>query len=431
MATATLRSPRRATRRRIGAPSEALGARLAFGLVGLYLLDDAFIHLEPGVSAGDHLLSGTVPVLVLAGLAWAYPHVRAGARAGIALTVGLGAVAVGLAIPLRHIGIEGPSGDDFTGVLATVGGAALAALGARALWRSRRLDERLARRYLRRAGIGVAALVVAFEFVVPVPFAFIATHRAREPVKAADLGRPYERVSFETADGLTLRGWYVPSKNGAAVIAFPGRKSPVRHARMLARHGYGVLLFDRRGDGESDGDPNRLGYGGTHDVFAAIAFLETRPDVDRERLGILGLSVGGELALEVAARTRALKAVVSEGAGIRSYREQLDMPDAGRWTSLPFWATTTAATVVFGNEGVPPNLTELTPRIAPRALFLIWTPEEAGEELNEPYFEAAGRPKATWAIAEAAHTGGLTARPAEYERRVVGFYDRVLLGERR
>ena len=59
--------------------------------------------------------------------------------------------------------------------------------------------------------------------------ACLATHRARSAVRAADLGRPYEYVSLRTSDGLALRGWYVPSRNGAAVIAVPGREDPVAH----------------------------------------------------------------------------------------------------------------------------------------------------------------------------------------------------------
>lgn len=64
-------------------------------------------------------------------------------------------------------------------------------------------------------------------------------------------------VSLTTSDGLRLAGSYVPSCNGAAVIAFPGREGPLRHARMLVRHGYGVLLLDRRGEGEYNA---RLGW---------------------------------------------------------------------------------------------------------------------------------------------------------------------------
>ena len=128
-------------------------------------------------------------------------------------------------------------------------------------------------------------------------------------------------MTFKTEDGLELEGWYIPSRNGAAVISFPGRKGPQRQARMLARHGYGVLLFDRRGEGRSEGEPNIFGWGGDEDIKAAVRYLQTRADVDPKRIGGIGLSVGGELMLEAAAETKDLAAVVSDGAGARTARE--------------------------------------------------------------------------------------------------------------
>ena len=82
-----------------------------------------------------------------------------------------------------------------------------------------------------------------------------------------------------------------------------------------------MLLFDRRGEGESDGDPNLLGWHGERDVHAAVAFLQRRPDVDPERIGGIGLSVGGETMIEAAAESAALKAIVSEGGSGRSVRD--------------------------------------------------------------------------------------------------------------
>ena len=125
----------------------------------------------------------------------------------------------------------------------------------------------------------------------------------------------------------------MPSKNGAAVIAFPGRNGPQAKTRMLARHGYGVLLFDRRGEGRSDGEPN-WGWGGEADIKAAIAYLQRRPDVDPDRIGGIGLSVGGEMLIEAAAETDELAAIVSEGAGARSFNEDMDQdqPALGKYT---------------------------------------------------------------------------------------------------
>jgi uncharacterized protein len=213
------------------------------------------------------------------------------------------------------------------------------------------------------------------------------------------------------------------------VIVFPGRNGPQRQARMLARHGYGVLLFDRRGEGRSEGEPNSWGWGGDRDVKAAIDFLQRRSDVEPGRIGGIGLSVGGELMLETAAETSDLAAVVSEGAGGRSFTEDMDQEASLVDTVLgtPLSAIKTASIGVFSNESPPANLKDLVARIAPRPLLLIAAPNSPhGERLNRGYYRAAGRPKALWEIPESRHVGGITARPAEYERRVIGFFDRAL-----
>jgi hypothetical protein len=408
---------------------ESWVARAGFGAIAFHLLDDAFLQPEPGTSAGDHLVA-TVPIAIALALAVVYPRLRAGLRGSIAIGVGLLAFAAGLAVPARHVVLDGASGDDFTGLLAQLGGLVLAGLGTSVLWRSRRLEGSRTRRYLRRFLIALAGLVVALELVAPVGIGFVATHKARSPVTPVDLGRPHEEVSFQTADGLTLAGWYVSSQNGAAVIAFPGRSGPVDHARMLVRHGYGVLLFDRRGEGDSEGDFNAFGWGGDEDLLAALAFLRQRPDVDPDRIGGLGLSVGGELLLQTAAETDDLKAVVADGAGYRSIREQLAAPGAGKWLLLPNYGLTTGAIAVFANEGPPASLDELVGRIAPRSIFLVYADPGAGgeEHLNPVYVDAAGEPKTVWRIPGAGHTGGLDARPREYEARVITFFERTLLG---
>jgi len=300
------------------------------------------------------------------------------------------------------------------------------------LWRSRRRDGSRAWRWVRRGLILVAGVVVAVTVVQPFMLSYAFTHLARAVVPEPDLGgAEHEDVRFETSDGLELEGWYIPSKNRAAVIAFPGRSGPRKPARFLARNGYGVLLFDRRGEGASEGDPNSLGWGGGEDLRAAIEFLRTRRDVDPDRIGGIGLSVGGELLIEVAAETDTLKGVVSEGAGIRSVREAAELPGADKWSQLPTWATVTLGTAAFSGRRPPANLEELIPRIAPRPVFLIYAERgQGGEQLSADYYEAAGEPKQLWKT-DSAHTGGYDAAPEEYERRVVRFFDDALGATRR
>jgi len=423
--------PTDAPRRPVAGRGETVAFRLAMVAAALWVLDDAFWHREPGTSVGDHLASGLVPVALAALLAFAYPRLRPGARALAALTAGSLMVVAGVVDGVRHVAVDRLGGDDVTAILAALAGAVLVGLGAAVLWRSRRLDERPLRRYVRRTLVGVAAAFGTLFLVLPVALAIFANHKARAPVAQVDLGRPYVDVKLTTSDGLGLAGWYVPSLNGAAVIAFPGRSGPVRHARMLVRHGYGVLLLDRRGEGDSDGDFNARGWGGEPDLRAAVAYLRSRPDVERGRVGGLGLSVGGEMLLQAAAHDRGLRAVVSDGAGNRSVAEHTHMPDAPpeplRWIA-PI-TMETAAGIVLADRLPPPDLADLMPRIAPRPVLLIRGMEGNGDEaLNRVYRDAGAPTTALWEIEHAGHTGGISAAAAEYERRVIGFFDRALLG---
>lgn len=90
-------------------------------------------------------------------------------------------------------------------------------------------------------------------------------------------------------------------------------------------------------------------------------------------------------------------------------------------------AVTTLATAVFSDSLPPPALHQLVPEIAPRPIMLIWSRRGNGEKYFDPaYYDRAGEPKKNWEIPESTHIDGLAMRPIEYERRVVGFFDRAL-----
>jgi uncharacterized protein len=413
------------------ASAETLVFRLALTMGVLWVLDDAFWHREPGTRATDHLASGLVPVALALLLMLAYPRLSAGRRAVAALTSGALLIVAGVVDGVRQVAVDRLGAADVSALLAAPAGLVLVSLGTIVLWRSRRLDERPLRRYLRRGLVAALGAIAVVFVVAPIGLAIVVNHKARAPVEVADLGRRHVDVALTTSDGLRLAGWYVPSRNGAAVIAFPGRSGPVRHARMLVGHGYGVLLLDRRGEGESEGDFNARGWGGQPDLRAAITYLRERPDVERDRIGGLGLSVGGELLLETAAHDGRLRAVVSEGAGLRSAAEQKHMPGAPpeplRWIA-PI-TTETAAGVILSDHLPPADLADLMPRIAPRPVLLIRGMQGNGDEvLNRVYRDTGGPGVELWEIAGAGHTAGISAAAAEYERRVVGFFDRALLG---
>jgi pimeloyl-ACP methyl ester carboxylesterase len=253
----------------------------------------------------------------------------------------------------------------------------------------------------------------------------------------ADSGVTYEAVTFRGGGDVTLAGWYVPSQNGAAIILLHGygndRVQVLPQAVALAQAGYGVLLYDQRGHGASDPVLRSVGWADSADVARAVTWLQARPEVDPARIGIFGFSVGGQTALRAAARTRTLAAVVADGPGLAT------AADAPTLTSLSERLTNLGNAIVYQGVAWRTGLPQPTPVvdviafIAPRPVLLIATGGADGIEqrLVANYYARALPPKTLWTIPEAGHGGGFRARPAEYARRLIRFYDTALRADGR
>lgn len=396
-------------------------------LIAVHIVDDSFFQPEAGTYASDHLVGGLGTLALLALGTWGFLRARAGVGAAISFVLGLFALVV-TGEGWYALTTVGPTDDDYTGIPVVGAALGLLVVGAATLWSSRRREGSLVRIVLRRAAIGAASFVVLMLVVQPFLMTYAYTHISRAAVPEVELGDiDYRDVSFETSDGLTMHGWYIPSRNGAAVIAWAGRTHAQDAARVLAAEGYGVLLYDRRGEAASEGDPNALGWDRATDVEAGIDFLKARPDVDPERIGGIGYSVGGEMLLEAASKNDDLKAVVSEGAGIRSYKEGLELEGAQKWIQLPTWLATTAGVAFWGNSTPPANLKDLVADIAPKPVMFIYAEEgQGGEELNPIYHAAASSSKGLWRT-NSSHVSGYKADPDTYGERVVDFFDEALL----
>ena len=269
-------------------------------------------------------------------------------------------------------------------------------------------------------------LVVAF-VVEPVGVAWYATARARvvpDEATPSDLGLAYEEVEMSTADGVRLSGWYLTSRNGAAVVALHGasstRSAVLAQAAVLHRAGYGVVLLDARGHGRSDGTPMELGWYGDLDVSAAVDLLVARDDVSPDRIGVIGLSMGGEEAIGAAAADRRIRAVVAEGATNRTFADRdhwLPRGPAGLVQRM-IDRVAFGLTDLVSPASPPMPLRDAATIAAPTPMLLI-----AGDgELAAAESIASGSPTTVqiWA-AGAAHTRALQERPDEWQTHVLAF----------
>jgi uncharacterized protein len=260
----------------------------------------------------------------------------------------------------------------------------------------------------------------------------LATFRPhRGPVSSAREVRHHpelREVSFQTIDALTIRGWYLPGTNRAAVIFSHGslgdRRTLWPEASALANAGYGVLLFDWPGHGESDGVV-RWGWAEQGALGAAIDFLHGRPELDPARIGALGFSMGGYLTAQVAAKDQRLRAVVLIGTPADGAEQTRHVHRAGGpWAEVAaLWAVRHA-----GMDLRVERPLDVVAAIAPRPLFIINGTDDTivPPAMARQLFEAAGDPRTLWLIEGAGHAD-LPRVAADYHRRLRGFFDGSLL----
>jgi len=132
-------------------------------------------------------------------------------------------------------------------------------------------------------------------------------------------GLPFEEALLEADDGTQLHGWWIPPPMpdaGAPVVLFcHGNAGNISHrgdtARILHDLGAGVLLFDYRGYGRSDGRPSETGL--RRDARAAWRHLVEARGVTPERIVLFGRSLGAAVAAALAAEVRP-RALILESA---------------------------------------------------------------------------------------------------------------------
>lgn len=253
----------------------------------------------------------------------------------------------------------------------------------------------------------------------------------------AEYNLPYEDVALTTSDGLDLAAWYVPSQNEAAVLALHGyhstRDEMLNEAVMLADQGYGVLIIEARTHGYSEGELITFGLKEALDARAGLDYLLARPDVDPNRIGALGNSQGAVTLLLATAQYPEIRAYVGNSpyaslqdeiaTGVKAFTGLDPFPFA---PLIQFFAEREAG---FTAEAVAPinHIAE----ISPRPVFLMQggsdttIPTDSGQRL----YDAAREPKELWFDPELGHVQFDTKRPEEYEKRVIEFFDKYLLGQ--
>jgi hypothetical protein len=308
--------------------------------------------------------------------------------------------------------------------LAVAGAVLLLGAGVAAAWGVNRGRSRT-RAWTLRVLTALGAVLALFFLVYPSLIAVDYLAKPRQSIDAAALRLPHRDVTFSASDGVRLAGWYVPGSNGAAIVLVHGgggdREGAIRHARMLHAAGYGVLLYDARGRGESGGHENAFGWQWGRDVRGAVDFLWTQ---GVRQIGLLGLSTGAEAVVTEAASDARVAAVVSDGLQGRTPGDAGHLGLGNRISIQPAFVVLAAEIQAVRGEHQPAPMIDLVHRVAAtRPLLLIGT-ESFERELDRAYVRGTGAE--LWELPGTAHTQGLATRPAAYAARVLAIFDNAL-----
>ncbi|HEX9068947.1 MAG TPA: alpha/beta fold hydrolase [Ktedonobacterales bacterium] len=290
-------------------------------------------------------------------------------------------------------------------------------------------------------GLGAAAGVIAMACLALISFSYrrartlVTPQRKPLQIDPASLRVPLEHVCFPGPRG-ALAAWYLPASNGCTLVCCHGidDNSGQWFAQMEALHlrsGYGALMFDFAGHGQSEGTLVTYGAAEQEDVAAAMSYLGARGDVDMERLGLMGLSLGAITGTLFAARKPVFRVVVIESGFADLQRDIAHL--FHRYTGLPAFPFANLI-VAMCQRITGTSLSSIRPmrvihRISPAAVLII--SDLADTIADEPFdgehlFAAADEPKELWQLDGVDHVQAFPTFPHEWVERVGSFLDRYL-----
>jgi fermentation-respiration switch protein FrsA (DUF1100 family) len=255
-----------------------------------------------------------------------------------------------------------------------------------------------------------------------------------EPDSPANYGLTAEAAEFRSGDELMLRGWYIPFENSSkAIVICSGANgsldADVHVAPWLHEAGFSVLLFNWRAHGQSEGEVVTLGFHERYDLIAAVQYAKLK---GAERVGVLGFSMGGTVALTTAAVYEDINAVVADSpfvyvlSAIAGGLIERGLPEGLSFLLARLFVITACLRTRLNLFDI--DLARWIHRVAPRPLLIIFGEQDviASKSEVDMIFARARDPKEIWRVPEAAHRNIHLLQPEEYRRRILEFFNTQL-----
>lgn len=239
----------------------------------------------------------------------------------------------------------------------------------------------------------------------------------------ARIGLAYQDVYFKAADGTRLHAWYLPAKGEAkgTLLFLHGNaeniSTHIASVYWLPARGYGVLLLDYRGYGQSAGAASLPGA--LEDCEAALGWLAARPDVQARGMAVLGQSLGGALAVYAVAHSRhreRIRGLIIDSA-FSSYRH-IAREALGRWWLT--WSLQWPLSFTISDRYSP---LDSVAAVSPIPLLILHSERDQVVPFAHAraLYAAARPPKTLWLLPDGGHIQALT-REAN-RRRLTAYLD--------
>lgn len=284
----------------------------------------------------------------------------------------------------------------------------------------------------------LAAIVFSFLSLAVVGGFFLS--RALTPLQAGETIDPTsflgnaQSLEFHTPDGRTHTGWFFPGLRGAPVVVIchgyrSSRSEILTLATSLQQHRYNVFTFNFAGHGESPVGHTSLGYLETQELMAALQMLAMRTDIDTQRIGLWGYSLGSYAVLSAAPQVPAVKAVVVDSAypqpeallGLELSRLGADIiPLLSSTATLEF----RVFSLLYKREPRPPDALKQMAGVP--KLFIAGDDAPQLSKMTQKLYEGAPEPKEIVVLPHTNMPSLMEDERRNYENLVISFFLRHL-----
>lgn len=241
-----------------------------------------------------------------------------------------------------------------------------------------------------------------------------------------DYGLAYEEFELTTEDGVALHAWYVPGRGDAGIVMAPGYEDSMsvvlKYAPFLHEAGYHLLMFDPRGQGQSEGALYAFGSFEPEDIEAGIRHLRQQRGL--QQIALFGHSNGASATLIAAARHPypEVFAVVADSAfaNLKLAAQSPENADPFLEALFPVYAWVARLRLGF-DLYARTNALSVVDRVS-HVLFIHGTQDQKVTFQNsQRLYEQAADPKELWLVDGVEHVRAIDTHPDAYARRVLGF----------